>query len=50
MVIQCNSKIESKGIGTSSGKMIERKAYWEVGASDEASRSCDLHMSDHALM
>jgi hypothetical protein len=32
MVIQCNSKIELKGIGISSGRTTERKAYWEVEA------------------
>jgi len=32
MVIQCNSEIELKGIGISSGRTIGRKVYWEVEA------------------
>ena len=32
MMIQCNSKIESKGIGIDCIRTIERKAYWEVEA------------------
>jgi hypothetical protein len=32
MVIQCNSEIESKGVGIDHGRTIGWRAYWDVEA------------------